>query len=237
MTSTLARTMLRATLGATLILPSATLGMGCGRSDSVSTHGLGASLAAAPKAKPKTTPKAAPKASTPKAAPKVEPTKIDMSYIFKGTDADRKKLKLAGFKPGLTKEEKLAAVQRIDAIVDRMQVVAAKDPTVELPRTVRDGAAIWNHLSDIEKIDLLETNPGPDPAGPVSNWAAAAVGIAAVAFVYQVAKDEKWINDKDLKEIQIRTFTAAQLDHAATLGNAPLMIPAKQVAGGQTRAQ
>jgi hypothetical protein len=222
--------MLRATISATLLLPTATLlGAGCGQSDAAATQGLGASLVAAPKA---AAPKAAaPKAAAPKAAaPKAAAPKIDMSYIFKGTDADRQKLELAGFKPGMTKDEKLALVKGISGVLERMQADDARDPSVKLPRAVRDGAATWNNLRDIEKLELLEANPAPNPGGPVSNWAAAAVGIAVAGLAYQVAKDEKWINDKELKELQIRTFSVEQLDHVATLGNSPLMLPAKQVA-------
>jgi hypothetical protein len=206
--TSLASTMLRATISATLLLPTALLGAGCSRAEAAPT--------------PKAVSKALPTAT------KADP-ELDMSYIFKGSDAElKKRLKLAGFKKDMTKKQKLAVIKGVSAVVERMQKDDARLGKSKLPRTVRDGAAIWNHLSDLEKLELLEENPAPDFGVDQSNWAAAAVGIAVAGLAYQVAKDEKWINDKQLKDLQIRTFTVEQLDYAATLADAPLMIPGEQ---------
>lgn len=229
--TSLASTTLRATISATLLLPTAALlGTGCGRAEAATTPVLGASLLGAPKASPK--------AADPKAAgPKSESRELDMSYIFKGSDAERKKrLKLAGFKEDMTKDEKLAVIKGVTEVVQRMQKDDAKNVKPKLPRTVRDGAAIWNHLTDLERLELIEANPAPDFGGDQSNWAAAAVGIAVAGLAYQVAKDEKWINDKSLKELSIRTFSVEQLDYAATLGNAPLMLPGEQIINEKANA-
>ncbi len=218
MTSLVSNT-LRATISATLLLPTAAvLGTGCGRAEAATTPVLGASLLGAPKASPKA------------AGPKSESPELDMSYIFKGSNTERKKrLKLAGFKKDMTKDEKLAVIKGVTEVVQRMQKDDAKNVKPKLPRAVRDGAAIWNHLTELERLELIEANPAPDFGGDQSNWAAAAVGIAVAGLAYQVAKDEKWINDKSLKELSIRTFSIEQLDYAATLGNAPLMLPSEQV--------
>jgi hypothetical protein len=206
--TSLASTMLRATISATLLLPTALLGAGCSRAEAAPT----------PKAVSKALPTAA----------KADP-ELDMSYIFKGSDAElKKRLKLAVFKKDMTKKQKLAVIKGVSAVVERMQKDDSRLGKSKLPRTVRDGAAIWNHLSDLEKLELLEENPAPDFGVDQSNWAAAAVGIAVAGLAYQVAKDEKWINDKQLKDLQIRTFTVEQLDYAATLADAPLMIPGEQ---------
>lgn len=232
--TSLASTTLRATISATLLLPTAALlGAGCGRAEAATTPVLGASLLGAPTAAPKVAPKAAPKA----VGPKSESRELDMSYIFKGSDAERKKrLKLAGFKEDMTRDEKLAVIKGVTEVVQRMQRDDAKNVKPKLPRTVRDGAAIWNHLSDLERLELIEANPAPDFGGDQSNWAAAAVGIAVAGLAYQVAKDEKWINDKSLKELSIRTFSIEQLDYAATLGNAPLMLPSEQIINEKVNA-
>lgn len=229
--TSLASTTLRATISATLLLPTAALlGTGCGRAEAATTPVLGASLLGAPKA---ADPKALPKA----VGPKSESRELDMSYIFKGSDAERKKrLKLAGFKEDMTKDEKLAVIKGVTEVVQRMQKDDAKNVKPKLPRTVRDGAAIWNHLTDLERLELIEANPAPDFGGDQSNWAAAAVGIAVAGLAYQVAKDEKWINDKSLKELSIRTFSIEQLDYAATLGNAPLMLPGEQIINEKANA-
>ena len=218
MTSLVSNT-LRATISATLLLPTAAaLGTGCGRAEAASTPVLGAS------------PLSAPKASSTAAGLKPTSHELDMSYIFKGSDAERKKrLKLLSFKKGMTQEEKLAVIKGVTEVVQRMQKDDAKNLKSKLPRTVRDGAAIWNHLTELERLRLIEENPAPDFGGDQSNWAAAAVGIAVVGLAYQVAKDEKWINDKVLKDLSIRTFSVQQLDYAATLGNAPLMLPGEQM--------
>ena len=187
MTSLVSNT-LRATISATLLLPTvAALGTGCGRAEAATTPVLGAKLLGAPTATPK----------APGLKPEVQ--EIDMSYLFKGSDAERKqRLKLAGFKKGTTKAEKLAIIKGVTEVVQRMQKDDAKNLKSKLPQAVRDGAAIWNNLTELERLVLIEKNPAPGHGGDQSNWAAAAVGVAVVAIAYEVAKDEKWINDKSL---------------------------------------
>ncbi len=235
MTSQFVNSMLRVTLSAALLLPSAAvLGAGCGQADPDATKALGASMAevGAKPSKQSKTPTAAPSKTAPvgKTAPTTKEGEIDMSYIFKGSAADRAKLKLATFREGMTDEEKLALVKRLSKVVENMQAADAKERITAMPQSVRDGAAVWNNLNDKAKLDALEEAVrDPRPGGDGSNWAAAAVGIAVAAFVYQVAKDEKWINDKDLRDLSVREFTQAQLDHTAALGNSPLMMPGRQM--------